>query len=191
MSLDQYQPVGRNGNRGGGTHRADAEDRAWQQLYARVHNPCIAAELLEYFQGDPEAKRANLGLFMLARETVRAHQVARERQERIGYFVRTALDRIFIGPIQFVKAVWTGGRNVAVEMLPPVPATTAKPVKRTRPRVRVIKTEPATERLKGLGDQPEFVRAQKEFATGTDGASAVPGQASDGPGASGDVQQTA
>ena len=192
MSFDQYPQGSRNGNRGGhGTHRADAEDRAWQQLYARVHNPCIAAELLEYFQGDPEAKRANLGLFMLAKETVRTHELARERQERIGHFVRTALDTIFIGPFRFVRSVFTGGRNIAVEMLPPLPAKVVKLVKPARPRVRTAKSEPAAERIKDLGGKPEFAKAKKEFATGTADASAVPGQAAESSDASGDVQKAA
>ena len=199
MSFDQYPQGGRSGNgnghrSGNGTHRADAEDRAWQQLYARMHNPCIAAELLEYFQGDPEAKRANLGLFMLAKETVRAYQLAKDRQERIGHFVRTALDKIFIGPFRFVKSVYTGGRNIAVEMLPPVPAKPAKavePVKRARSRVRVAASEPAAERIRNLGGQPEFAKVKEAFATGAADANAVPGQAADGSDASGNVQKTA
>lgn len=188
MSLDQYPQGSRNGNRGGnGTHRADAEDRAWQQLYARVHNPCIAAELLEYFQGDPEAKRANLGLFMLAKETVRAHELARARQERIGHFVRTALDKAFVGPFRFVRSVFTGSRNIAVEMLPPVPARNIRPVKPARSRVRVTKQEPATKRVEELGDKPKFARAKHEFVASDTGAEAMPRQGEGASSASGNA----
>jgi hypothetical protein len=196
MSFDQYPQGGRSGNgnghrSGNGTHRADAEDRAWQQLYARVHNPCIAAELLEYFQGDPEAKRANLGLFMLAKETVRAHELARKRQERIGYFVRTALDKTFIGPFRFMKSVYTGGRSIAVEMLPPVPARNIRPVKPARSRVRLEKQEPATKRVKELGEKPKFARAKHEFFASSAGAEPMPEQTDGASSTSGDAEKAA
>ena len=184
MSFDQYPQGGRSGNgnghrSGNGTHRADAEDRAWQQLYARVHNPCIAAELLEYFQGDPEAKRANLGLFMLAKETVRAHVLARDRQERIGHFVRTALDKLFIGPFRFMKMVCTASRNVAVEMLPPMP------------RTPFAGSDRAAKRVKDLATRREFARELDDFLDDPGGAMERPEQAAAGSEASGDVQKTA
>ena len=105
-------------------------------------------------------------------------RAGKDRQERIGHFVRTALDKIFIGPFRFVKSVFTGSRNIAVAMLPPVPASEAPGrSSAARSRVRVRKQEPATKRVEELGEKAEVRESEAANSrTGATGAKAMPGQ---------------
>ena len=126
---------------------AFVEEQAWVGFYKRIGDPAVAAEVLEYFRADPEAKRTHPALFLRARESMRRYEARQMRARRIGSFVRMAFNLAFIGPALAIRNMLQGGQEIAVQCLPEVAA------------------EPAVRRIKKLSKKPEFAAQRAQFSS--------------------------
>ena len=131
------------------------EDRAWSQLYAAIGQTSTAEEVVKQLDADLQAKRTHLALYIRAKTTLREQKAADARIERIGAFVRHALDFVVLGPLRLLRTTLSLSAGVAVEAMPPV------------------RREPAKARTSVLRCDPDFAHAKDRFASGAD----VPGTA--------------
>lgn len=133
------------------------EDRAWSLLYAAIGQTSAAEEVVKQLDADPQSKRTHLALYIRAKTTLREQKAADARNQRIGAFVRHALDLMVLGPLRLLRAALTFGVGVAVEALPPV------------------RREPAKARASALRSDPDFAHAKDRFTVGADGTAAASG----------------
>jgi hypothetical protein len=97
----------------------EQEDIAWRRLYQSVRQPAAAAEVVQLLEQDREGIRNHLALYLTARETLNRQAVVNARNRRIGTFVRSALVKIFFGPIRAMRKASSATGAVALERLPP------------------------------------------------------------------------
>jgi hypothetical protein len=154
LSNEQHQPQPRQYTPAPNRRYAE-EDRAWSQLYAAIGQTSTAEEVVKQLDADLQSKRTHLALYIRARTTLREQKAADVRNQRIGAFLRDALDLMVLGPLRLLRAALTFGAGVAVEALPPV------------------RREPAKARTSVLRSDPDFAHAKDRFASGAD----VPGTA--------------
>src|SRR4029453_171078 len=119
LSNEQHQPQPRQYTAPPNRRYAE-EDRAWSQLYAAIGQTSTAEEVVKQLDADPQSKRIHLALYIRAKTTLREQKAADARVERIGAFVRHALDFIVLGPLRLLRAALSLGASVAVEAMPPV-----------------------------------------------------------------------
>jgi hypothetical protein len=140
MSHDD--PKGR-GRRSGIDHE---EERAWIGFYRRVgHDVAVAAEVLGQLEGDPDAKRRHLALFLCCKESLRSHKARQQRHRRIGVLVRGLCHGLFVAPPHAVAHLVRRCGELALECLPQV------------------RREPAVPKVRRLTQSPEFAAAQSAF----------------------------
>jgi hypothetical protein len=121
------------------------EEKAWISFYRRVGNPAIAAEVMHQLESDPEMKRTHLALYLHCKESLRLEKVRQARNKRIGQFIRTLANALFVVPVVAMQKLLRQGGAIAVECLPEV------------------RKEPAVRRVKNLAREAEFAQAQSEF----------------------------
>lgn len=125
---------------------AFVEEQAWVGFYKRINDPAVAAEILEYFNADPDAKRIHPALFLRAKESIRRDQSRQIRARRIGSFVRMAFNLAIVEPVLAIHNMLKGGQEIAVQCLPE------------------IAVEPAVRRIKKLSKKPEFAAQRSQFS---------------------------
>jgi hypothetical protein len=59
------------------TENLDLSSDLWNSALRRVHDPLMAAAILELFEGNEDLKKAHPGVYLMARNTL-AHQAQRE-----------------------------------------------------------------------------------------------------------------
>lgn len=128
------------------------EDIAWHAVYRSAQDPTAAAEVIEYFDGNPDTRKAYTALYLVAKQTVRRHEAAQQRTERIALFLTQVLNVLFVIPIRALTHVFRRGGDVAVEMMPAA----------HRP-MSVAATEPAVKRVRKLVKKPEYAEQQTMF----------------------------
>jgi hypothetical protein len=134
------------------------EERTWVGFYRRVGDPSIAAEVVQYLESDAELKRTCPGLYLRAKESVRRQKEREARAKRIGMFVRTLCNAMFVTPVMALRRLIRTSGEVAIECLPDVTAG-----------------DVAARRVRALKTKPEFVQARAEFdRTALPGSSAKP-----------------
>ena len=79
------------------------------------------------------------------------------RNKRIGYFVRTLLNAVFVLPVGAIRRLLRHGGDIAVECLPEVSREPAK--------LRAM--EPAIPQTQHLSEESEYSQAQSEFGAQT------------------------
>ena len=62
------------------------EGRAWVHLCASVGRACTAEEFVKQLDGDAQARQSHLAPYLRARTTLREHEVAEGRNQRIGAY---------------------------------------------------------------------------------------------------------
>jgi len=134
------------------SRRSAEEDRAWSQLYAAIHQPSAAKEMVEQLDGDQQAKRNHLALYIRAKTTLREQKVADVRNQRIAAFVRLAMTVLVVAPLRRLRNMLATCMSVAVEVLPEV------------------RREPAKARTVALKNDPDFARAKDRFSSSAEGA---------------------
>ena len=130
------------------SRRSVEEDRAWAQLYAAIHQPSAAEEVVKQLDADAQSKRNHLALYIRAKTTLREQKVSEARNQRVGAFVRTVLTFLVMGPPRVVTKVYVAIRDVAVASMPPA------------------QKEPAAARVRGLKNDPEFASSTDLFSSG-------------------------
>src|SRR5436309_111251 len=63
------------------SRRSVEEDRAWAQLYAAIHQPSAAEEVVKQLDADAQSKRNHLALYIRAKTTLREHKVIEARNQ--------------------------------------------------------------------------------------------------------------
>ena len=121
------------------------EEKAWIAFYRRVNDPAIAAELIQYFDADPDLKRAHPALYLRCKQALRNHKERQARAKRIGQFVSMLLATAVLQPLSALRRMLRTGSDIAVECLPP------------------IASEPAVRQVKTLTRKSEFATAQHNF----------------------------
>lgn len=125
------------------------EERAWIGFYHRVGcDPAIAAEVMAQLEADADMKRAHLALYLCCKESLRMHKARQARHKRIGQFVRSLAQAIFVRPVLGLRTRLRQGGDVAIECLPE------------------IGREPAVQQVRRLGQVAEFNTAQAAFEQG-------------------------
>lgn len=157
LSNEQHQPEPRRYTPAPNRRYAE-EDRAWSQLYAAIGQTSTAEEVVKQLDADLQSKRSHLALYIRAKTTLREQKAADARIERIGAFVRHALDFMVLGPLRLLRAALSLGASVAVEAMPPV------------------RREPARARTSALRSDPDFAHAKGRFTSGVDVAGAAAGE---------------
>lgn len=130
------------------SRRSVEEDRAWAQLYAAIHQPSAAEEVVKQLDADAQSKRNHLALYIRAKTTLREQKVSEARNQRVGAFVRTVLTFLVMGPPRLVTKVYVALRDVAVAAMPPA------------------QKEPAAARARRLKNDPEFASSTDLFSSG-------------------------
>ena len=151
MSPDvKYPPAERPVNR---NRRAVEEDNAWAALYRDIGQPSTAEEVVKYLDKDEAARQTHFALYLRAKDTMRRSKEAKERQKRVGNFVRLVVFYCLVTPVvafyKGMKWAFTEGRDIAVEAMP---ATAASPA---IARINELKKDPAiAPAIDGLNSQP-------------------------------------
>lgn len=122
------------------------EEKTWIGFYRRVGDASVAAEVVQYLESDDELKRTCPGLYLRAKESVRRQKEREVRAKRIGKFVRTLCNAMFVTPVIGLRRLLSTSGVVAIECLPEVSAHDV-----VAPRVRALETK------------PEFAQARAEF----------------------------
>ena len=130
------------------SRRSVEEDRAWAQLYAAIHQPSAAEEVVKQLDADAQSKRNHLALYIRAKTTLREQKVSEARNQRVGAFVRMALSLVVMGPVRFVARAYVAIRDVVLAAMPPA------------------QKEPATARARRLKTDPEFASSTDLFGSG-------------------------
>jgi len=64
------------------------EERLWVDLYRRVANPAIAAEVIQHLDADADQKRTHPALYLRCKESLRKKKAHQARTKRIRSFMR-------------------------------------------------------------------------------------------------------
>ena len=137
------------------SRRSVEEDRAWAQLYAAIHQPSAAEEVVKQLDADAQSKRNHLALYIRAKTTLREQKVSEARNQRIGAFVRRALTLVVMGPVRLLAKAFVAIRDVAVAAMPPT------------------QKEPAAARARALKGAPEFAASTGLFSPSAAATSAA------------------
>lgn len=133
------------------------EERAWVGFYRRVgRNVAVAAEVLAQLEGDPDAKRRHLALFLRCKESLRVHKARQQRHKRVGLLVRSLCHGLFVVPTRAAAHFARQCGELAIECLPQV------------------RKEPAVKKVRTLTRSPEFAAAQSTFLQGALGSATEP-----------------
>ena len=135
------------------------EMRAWVRFYRQAGDPAMAAEILALLDTDGVARREHMALYLLCRESLRAHQARTERNRRVGHFVRLACATLFVAPVRALRRAMSRSAGLVVECLPET---------RVEPAVRKLRQLDAESR-RGEPDS-EDLQASPGSATGTEDA---------------------
>ena len=94
------------------------EMRAWVRFYRQAGDPAMAAEVLALLDTDGPTRREHMALYLLCRESLRAHQARTERNRRVGHFVRLACATLFVAPVRALRRAMSRSAGLVVECLP-------------------------------------------------------------------------
>lgn len=128
------------------------ENLAWESVYRNSHDPAAAAEVIEYLDTDPEARKSHVALYLVCRQTLRSHDARVVRTQRIAACLQFLLYGALVAPFAALTSVFKRGSDVAVEMMPQAPTSS-----------RASRPEPAARRVKKLVKNSEFAEAKKGF----------------------------
>lgn len=154
------------------------EDIAWHALYRSAHDPSRAAEVVEYLDIDEASRKTHLALYLVCRQTMRAHDLRQIRIRQTAAFLRLAGRMLFVMPILQLARLLHAIRDLGMELMPDAGAvvpTAARP-----------KAEPAAKRVRRLVKQAEFAEVRKSVSASqaaSSDASAPPADVVDGVGA--------
>lgn len=121
------------------------EERAWVRFYRQVGDADIAAEVLGLLDADAQARHEHLALYLLCRESLRAHKVRLQRHKRIAQFVRLTGRVLIAGPLTALRQGTSRAIDLIVECLPE------------------LRREPAAAKLRQLRRNKEVAQAQAMF----------------------------
>lgn len=94
------------------------EERAWVRFYRQVGQADIAAEVLAQLDVDAVARHDHLALYLSCRESLRAHKARKQRNKRIGQFVRQASRVLVVEPLRALRLKTWRAIDLLVECLP-------------------------------------------------------------------------
>ncbi len=130
------------------------EERAWTKVYDAVdREPATAWEVVKQLESDPQIKQDRLALLILAKQTVRRHEVEEDRRQRTAAFIRHAIAAAFTGPFRLIRDAFSSGANLAVEVAVPP-----------------SKKAPAGSRALALQREPDFAVPKSRFKNSTPAA---------------------
>ncbi len=123
-----------------------AEDLAWAHLYRAARRPAAAAEVVRYFDDNPESRERHEALYLIACETLHAKALADEQSQRTAATLRMIFVVVPVRTWRLVKSVVLS-----------VPATPegADEAPTARPRPRGVR---ARSRVGALRGNPEVAR---------------------------------
>lgn len=141
------------------------EDIAWHALYRSAHDPSRAAEVVEYLDADEASRKTHLALYLVCRQTMRAHDLRQIRIQQTAAFLRLAGRVLFIMPVLQVARLFHAIQDLGMELMPAAGtvATTARP-----------KAEPAAKRVRRLVKQQEFAEVRKSVSASQAASSDAP-----------------
>lgn len=125
------------------------EEKAWIRFYRRVGNADTAAEVMALLDTDADARRDHLALYLMCRESLRAHKQRGSRNKRISHAVRSTAHALLAAPWQSLTRRLSHGAALVVECLP---AATREPA---QAKVRQLKADPATATALAAFTSPE------------------------------------
>jgi len=100
------------------SRRSAEEDLAWARLYAVVHRPSTAGEVVKHLDADPLSKREHLALYILARITLREQKSHQARRQRISAFIRLALTALVARPLRSMAQEYALIRDTLLAAMP-------------------------------------------------------------------------
>lgn len=94
----------------------------WKAVVSRANNPVTARLIVEALEADPATKAANLGVFLVARETVKRDQIRYSRGKRAGQVVGTVGRLLFRACKSIVSFIALGVAHARGKATAPVVA---------------------------------------------------------------------
>lgn len=119
-----------------------AEEAAWVEFYEGVHEPSLAAQLVDYIEASDDLQHTHAALLLKARRTLLLYQARQARNERIGQFVRA-----WFGLLPLFSRTVGVTRDIAVQCLPRVQTP--------------LPQEPAIKRVRKIAAAKQAVVAQQ------------------------------
>lgn len=79
------------------------EERVWAGFYRKVHDPAVAADLMEQLDADGEVKARHLGLYLRCRQTLRREKVRRARVRAVAELMRRVASILVVAPVRLLQ----------------------------------------------------------------------------------------
>lgn len=139
MQNSSYQPQAPFHESPPMSHQSASEDSAWAHLYRAVRQPPAAAEVVKHLDDDPDARRAHMALYLVARETLHARELEVARNQRSAALIRAVFALLVITPLRWLRSALSSSADVnAGAITLPAFESPANPAKaRTRAKVRI------------------------------------------------------
>lgn len=164
MQNSSYQPQAPFHESPPMSHQSASEDSAWAHLYRAVRQPPAAAEVVKHLDDDPDARRAHMALYLVARETLHARELEVARNQRSAALIRAVFTSLVITPLRWLRSALSSSAGVKAGTILPALESPANPAKaRTRAKVRIDT----------LRKDPDLAQAIEGFAASGAAVSAV------------------
>ena len=138
MQNSSYQPQAPFHESPPMSHQSASEDSAWAHLYRAVRQPPAAAEVVKHLDDDPDARRAHMALYLVARETLHARELEVARKQRSAALIRAVFTSLVIAPYRALRSALPHRAGVKAGAILPALESPANPAKaRTRAKVRI------------------------------------------------------
>ena len=138
MQNSSYQPQAPFHESPPMSHQSASEDSAWAHLYRAVRQPPAAAEVVKHLDDDPDARRAHMALYLVARETLHARELEVARNQRSAALIRAVFTSLVIAPLRGLRSALSHRAEVTAGAILPALESRATPAKaRTRAKVRI------------------------------------------------------
>ena len=164
MQNSSYQPQAPFHESPPMSHQSASEDSAWAHLYRAVRQTPAAAEVVKHLDDDPDARRAHMALYLVARETLHARELEVARSQRSAALIRAVFTSLVITPLRWLRSALSTSADVNAGAILPALESPANPAKaRTRAKVRIDT----------LRKDPDLAQAIEGFAASGAAVSAV------------------
>ena len=94
------------------------EEKVWSGFYRKVHDPAVAADLMEQLDADSEVKARHLGLYLRCRQTLRRAKVRRARARAVVEVTRSVASILVVAPVRFLRNLLMFAGAVSMAWLP-------------------------------------------------------------------------
>ena len=138
MQNSSYQPQAPFHESPPMSHQSASEDSAWAHLYRAVRQTPAAAEVVKHLDDDPDARRAHMALYLVARETLHARELEVARNQRSAALIRAVFTSLVITPLRWLRSALSSSADVKSGAILPALESPANPAKaRTRAKLRI------------------------------------------------------